>query len=431
MKRKILLLLTAMIVLSLLFSMAGLAKKPSDQISANLRILYPGTSEIEKAWSESLRQAVTKKYPGIKLEFIYLSWSDIEKKLAVMVAARDYPDLMQIQDVVNPVAMDALEPLDHYLNKKINASRFAPGYLEFSKVNGKLYSIPLLGIVYGHVVNTDLLKAAGYKIEDLKTWDNLKSAVKAMTKDGRYGYAMANGGEGRFAFRDFMMICLSNELSPDDVSEGSKRKYLEVLQLINDLTPYMPKSQVSWLYPELFKAWGSGNVGIMHTGTYFTANAISHSKEIIGKTRAFVFPKGPSAKKPQAMVSNVGFAMIKGSKQKEAAWKVMEVIMDDELVAKLGGAMHLPATLKANNSVLQETAKQAYPESYQGHLNLIRDFADIAKNYGVPQPKILGQKQMELIIQGAIIKMQNGYLTPETAYNEIRQGIERVKLEFK
>lgn len=430
MKRRISLFLLAAFIFTLVFGMTGAAKNASD-ISANLRILYPGTSEVEKAWSESVRKAVTEKYPNIKLEFIYLNWSDIEKKLAVMVAAGDYPDMMEIQDVVNPVAMDALEPLDAYLNSKINKRKYSPGYLEYSKVGGKLYSIPLLGIVYGHVVNEDLLKAAGYKVDGLKSWDAVIAAAKAMAKNGKYGYAMANGGTGRFAFRDFMMLCLSNDLRPDDVSDASKTKYLEVLKLVNDLTPYMPKSQVNWLYPELFKAWGAGSVGIMHTGTYFTANAIPHSKEIVGKTRAFVFPKGPSAKKSQAMVANVGFAIIKGSKQKEAAWKVMEIINSDQLVAKIGGAMHLPAALKMNQTALEESAKQSYPESYRGHLTLIKDFAAIAKKYGVPQPQILGQPQMEMLVQGAILKMQNDDLTPAAAYDEIRKGIQKVKDEMK
>jgi ABC-type glycerol-3-phosphate transport system substrate-binding protein len=411
--------------------MTGLAQKGSNQLSANLRILYPGTSDIEKAWAETVKKEVTRRYPNIKIEYIYLNWSDIEKKMAIMVAAGDYPDMMQIQDVVNPVAMGALEPLDGYFNAKINASKFSAASLEYSRVNGKLYALPVLAVVYGHAVNMDLLKKAGYKIEDLKTWDNLKAAVKAMNKDGKYGYAMANGGTGRFSFRDFMMVCLSNGIKPDDVSAASKKKYVEVLKLFYDLMPYMPKSQVNWLYPELFKAWGTGNVGMMHTGSYFTANAISHSKEIIAKTRICVFPKGPSATKSQAMVGNVGFAIFKGSKQKKAAWKVLEVMLDDKMVAQIGGAMNLPAMLKTNKKVLRNTAKQIYPESYKGHLQLIQDFSNIAKNYGVAMPKIMGQNQMEMVIQGAMIEMQIHKLTPEAAYESIRKDIEKIKNSFK
>ncbi|TCL74151.1 ABC-type glycerol-3-phosphate transport system substrate-binding protein [Hydrogenispora ethanolica] len=432
MRRRISLFLSLVLAVCLLWSVTGLAKQSGNQISANLRILYPGTSEVEKAWAESLKKAVSQKYPNIKIEYIFLNWSDIEKKLAVMVASGDYPDMMNVQDVINPVAMNALEPLDEYLKKSsIKISDYSPAYLEYSKVNGKLYSIPLLGIVYAHIINTDLLKSAGYKMSDLKSWDAVKAAVKAMSKNGKYGYAMANGGTGRFSFRDFMMLCLSNDVTPDDISDASKAKYIEVLKLVGDLSPYMPKSQITWLYPELYKAWGAGSVGMMHTGTYFTANAISHSTEIIGKTRAFVFPHGPSASKPRAMVANAGFAMIKGSKQKEAAWKVMEVLNSKQLAARLGGAINLPASTKADKKVLNEVAKQTYPQSYQGHLTVLKDFSEIAKKYGVPQPRIYGQPQMELVVQGALVRLTNGELTPAAAYDEIRKGIQRVKDELK
>jgi multiple sugar transport system substrate-binding protein len=432
MDKKVRLGLTLFLIVCMFCCVTGFAKSSSKDISANLRILYPGTSEIEKAWAENLKKAVTEKYPKIKIEYIYLSWADLEKKLAVMIAAKDYPDMMDVLDVVNPVAMDALEPLDGYLKgSTIKLSDYSPGYMNYSRYNGKLYSIPWQGITYAHVVNTDLLEAAGYKISDLKSWDAVKAAVKAISKNGKCGYAMANGGTGRFSFRDFMMICLSNDVQPDDVSIASKKKYIEVLSFLNDLAPYMPKSQVTWLYPELFKAWGAGDVGIMHSGSYFTANAVSHSTTIVAKTRAFVFPQGPSATKPQAMVADAGFAIIKGSKQKEAAWKVIEVINSPEMAARIGGAINLPATSKVNMKVLKEVAKATYPQSYQGHLTLLNDFSMIAQKYGVPQPRIIGQPQMEMVIQVAIIKMLDGKLSPESAYDEIRNGILKVKEEVK
>jgi multiple sugar transport system substrate-binding protein len=432
MRRKVSLFLSLVLVLCLLCSVAGLAKSRTDKISANLRILYPGTSEIEKAWAENLKKVVAKQYPDIKIEYIYLSWADIEKKLAVMIAANDFPDMMDTLDVVNPVAMNALEALDGYLkHSKIKLSNYSSGYLNYSRYNGKLYSMPWLGIVYAHVVNTDLLKAAGYKVQDLKSWDAVKAAVKAMSKNGKNGYAMANGGTGRFSFRDFMMLCLSNDVQPADVSDGSKKKYMEVLNFLNDLAPYMPKSQVTWLYPELFKAWGAENVGIMHSGSYFTANAVSHNPAIVAKTRAFVFPKGPSATKPKAMVANSGFAIIKGSRQKEAAWKVMEIINSPDMVAQMGGAINLPATIKTNKTILGAVAKQAYPQSYKGHLTLLDDFSTIAAKYGVPQPRMIGQPQMEMVVQAALVKMLSGVQTPATTYEEIRKGILKVKNEVK
>lgn len=72
--------------------------------------------------------------------------------------------------------------------------------------------------------------------------------------DGKYGYAMANGGEGRFSFRDLEMVALSNGFQPDDTSEETKDAYIETLQLFADMAAYMPEAQSAWQYPELFQA---------------------------------------------------------------------------------------------------------------------------------------------------------------------------------
>ncbi|MHB8063946.1 MAG: extracellular solute-binding protein [Ruminiclostridium sp.] len=124
---------------------ASQSDKDSDKdIKANLRILYPGTTDLEKEIASDISKQLKETYPNINAEFIYLSWADIEKKLAVMIQAKDYPDLMQIQDIVNPVAMNALEPLDSYLEKSTlyKKSMFSAVGINSKSSDGKLYAMP-------------------------------------------------------------------------------------------------------------------------------------------------------------------------------------------------------------------------------------------------------------------------------------------------
>lgn len=400
-------------------------------LNANLRILWPGTSETEKQIAVDLQQKVKKDYPGINIEYIYLNWADIEKKLAVMVKSGDAPDLMMIQDVTNPVAMDALEPLDGYLNYKINDKKFIKATWDTMKSSGKLYGIPGLAIIYSHVANTELLKKAGIKAEDLKTWDDVIKASHAIKASGNYGYAMANGGEGRFSFRDFMMMSLSNGITPDQVDDQHKKQYMEVLKLVKDLSPDMPQSQVTWQYPELFKAWEAGNVGFMHTGTYFTPNLIAHGNKAMDRTVPFAFPAGPSAQKPQLMVGSVGMSILKGSKNKQAAWKVIEELMSPEILGEWGGAINVSAGTYVDQAILEKAAQKAYPQVYKQHTALNKQWSELASKYGVPMPKILGQQPMEKVVQDSLIKLTTGTSTPEQAYEEIRSGIEKIKAQFK
>ncbi len=408
----------------------GAAK--TGEIQGNLRILYPGTSDIEKEIALDIERITKQKYPKINFEFMFLVWADIEKKMAVMVQAKDYPDLMQVQDVVNAVAMDALEPLDDWMKKSgLTADKFYAAPLDYMKVNGVTYAVPGTAVAYAHTFNTDLLKGAGYSLDKLNTWDDVKAAVKAMTKDGVSGYAMANGGEGRFAFRDFMMVCLSNDVNPDDVSPASKAKYLEVLTFFNDLAPSMPESQVTWLYPELFKAWEAGKVGIIHTGSYFTANLVPHGVTAMPKTTAVAFPKGPSAKDRKAMVGACGYAMFKGSTQKEAAWKAVETIFSTEVLGKWAGSLGLPAAKYITSDIMSTWAQKIYPSCAADHVRLMGEFSSAIDKYGVAMPKIVGQKAMEKVVQGSLVKMMSKQITPEQAYEEIKTGIEQVKSSLK
>lgn len=401
-------------------------------IKANIRVLYPGTTDVEKNWATEVTKKLHKTQPGINVEYIFLSWTDLEKKMTIMVQSHDYPDLMQIQDITNPVAMNALEPLDSYLGGKVKKDQFVPAALDNMVSGGKLYAIPLLMIPYAHVVNTDLLTKAGMKPDDLKSWDDVVNAAKKITATGANGYAMANGGDGRFTFRDFEMIALSDGFTPDDTSDQTKAKYLETLKLISQMSSSMPKSQSTWQYPELFKAWEAGTTGIMHTGSYFTANVIANGTKSMDRTQVVPFPKGPSGSKQTIMVGAVGYSIMAGSKNKEAAWKFIESAMDADVLAKLAGSINAPAVTYIPDDALLQNAKAAYGDDVGAkHIKLVKEFQKAAQEYGVRQPSILGQSAMAKVLQSAIVNMTNGELTPEQAYDQIKSGIEHVKEQMK
>ncbi|MHB8063945.1 MAG: extracellular solute-binding protein [Ruminiclostridium sp.] len=281
-------------------------------------------------------------------------------------------------------------------------------------------------------LNTELFKAASIEPQSMKSWDDVIAAVKAISKDGVSGYSMANGGEGRFTFRDFMMISLSNGFTPDDTSDATKSKYLETLTFIKNLSPYMPKSQSTWLYPELFKAWEAGTVGMMHTGAYFTANVISHGKEAMKRTEIVPMPAGPSSDKQTIMVGSNGYAMMAGSTQKEAAWKFIEVALSEPILGKLCGSLNVPAVNYLSDEVLLKYAKVAYGDDVGAqHIELVKAFQAAADKMGVPMPAILGQSAMEKVLQGAIVKLTSDSVSPEQAYQEIKKGIDAVKEQQK
>jgi multiple sugar transport system substrate-binding protein len=420
---------TMLLAMALLFvgfmSLAAIA-----EAGTTLRVVFPGTSETEKQGAVRLKQLAESKFPDIKIEMMYLGWPDLEKKLSVMLPGGDIPELVQQQEATTLVAMGALEPLDAYLARPDSAlkkGQFYEGVWDYSVYDGKMYTIPIRAISYGLIVREDLLTQAGMKLGDLKTWDDMKKAAKAMTKGDVYGYGYPLGLP-RFAWREGPYIAgYSDNFDISDTSEAAKAKYLEMLRLFKDLQPSMsPTTKVMGLR-EAFQAWGLGNIAMMATGDFFVANVYPINPKILKVSRVVAYPKGPSATKPWAPVANVGWAMFKGSKHKEEAWKVLSLFCSLENLTEESAMLNTPARRDIDMGKLAQAAARFYPDAVEDNKRIINDFVTNAHSIGVPMRKIFRREEMEVAFQKIMIEMLDGKLTPEQAYERIKAEIDKIK----
>jgi multiple sugar transport system substrate-binding protein len=400
------------------------------EAGTTLRVVFPGTSETEKQGAVRLKQLAESKFPDIKIEMMYIGWPDLEKKLSVMLPGGDIPELVQQQEATNLVAMGALEPLDAYLARPDSAlkkGQFYEGVWDYSVYDGKVYTIPIRAISYGLIVREDLLTQVGMKLTDLKTWDDMKKAAKAMTKGNVYGYGYPLGLP-RFAWREGPYIAgYSDNFDISDTSEATKAKYLEMLRLFKDLHPSMsPTTKVMGLR-EAFQAWGLGDIAMMATGDFFVANVYPINPKILKVSRVVAYPKGPSATKPWAPVANVGWAMFKGSKHKEEAWKVLSLFCSLENLTEESAMLNTPARRDIDMGKLAQAAARFYPDAVEDNKRIINDFVTNVHPIGVPMRKILRREEMEVAFQKIMIEMLDGKLTPEQAYERIKVEIDKIK----
>lgn len=425
--KRMTLMATALLLISImtLVSIAEAQRAP-----VTLRVVFPGTSETEKQGAVRLKQLAESKLPGIKIEMMYIGWPDLEKKLSVMLPGGDIPDLVQQQEATTLVAMGALEPLDPYLarpDSPLKKEQFFEGVWNYSQYDGKMFTIPIRAISYGLIVREDLLSEAGMKLTDLKTWDDLKRAAKAMTKGNVYGYGYPLGLP-RFAWREGPYISgYSNNFDISDTSEATKPKYLEMLRLFKDLQPSMsPTTKVMGLR-EAFQTWGLGNIAMMPTGDFFVANLYPINPKILKVSRVVAFPKGPSAQKQWAPVANVGWAMFKGSKNKEEAWKALAFFTSLENLTEESAMLNTPARRDIDMAKLSAAAAKFYPDAVEDNRRIINDFVTNAHSIGVPMRKILRREEMEVAFQKIMIEMLDGKMTPEQAYERIKAEIDKIK----
>ncbi|WP_036223032.1 ABC transporter substrate-binding protein [Mesoaciditoga lauensis] len=435
MKRK--LLVTLSISLILLMSASIVLAK------TNVRVVYAGTSSTEKAFAEQMAASIEKAYPNINVQMLYIGWPDLQNKLLTMIMAGNVPDIVQQQDFTTFAKMGALEPLDSYLKNRpmngVDMNSFIPSVLDFSKYDGKIYTLPWVAIGYGLLVRTDYLEEAGIQPSDIKTWNDLLEAAKKLTiKDSngkivRYGIVYPTGLH-RYAWRQAYIMGYSDGFSLTDTSINNKERYINLLNFIKELKPYMPPSANTWGLKEAFQAFAMGKCAMMITGSFFTANVYPINPDVIQHVRAIPFPHGPDVNKPWVPVSNAGWGMFAKSKNKEAAWKVLTYITSKEWGSKYVAFINLPARTDEKISEIKSLQKNMnmYPKSnaLEGNSRITNDFANMVKEYGKPMEKIPGRVEMEKIFTTAMASLLNG-ASVQSVYEQIKTGLDQVKAQFK
>mgnify|MGYP000003188354 FL=1 len=426
-------ILAALLALTLvLYVWPAIAQSVIDEErTGTLRILYPGTSGIEQAYMEKVKETFQQQYPNVTVEIDYLVWTDLQTKFTVMVQNNDWPDIVTTQDFTSYLAMGVLEELNGYFDETLPLENFSKVGLEYTTVDGKIYSVPIGMNNWAHIANAAILEEIGWKAEDITTWDDIVAIAKAAFEKGYYGYTCAGASGGRFLFRDLSMVALSNGFSPDDTSEETRDAYIETLQLFADLAPYMPEAQSTWGYDDQYRLFDEGKVAIMHAGTNYTSVAAPFGLNAINDVIPIGFPKGPSGSQASCMINATALAIPTGCTQKDLAWDFIKCALSPECIDYYIASINMPPLLNHDQESLVAYADEEYFGHGAEHRALIDKFVALADKCGRMQPKIVGQGPMELVVQAAMIDLLAGIVTPEECYETIKSGIDDIKASLE
>jgi len=172
-KRK-LLLLSLVITLCLLFSVFSNAEK------VKLTVWAP-PYEVKEAF-ESLVPEFEKLHPDIEVKFIPVPWKEGVEKLTMAVISNTLPDLtFGFKMEIALIKAGVIEPLDAFLTEEMR-NDYLRESLEYIKVNGHYYGIPVWADLNVVFFRKDLFKEAGYSSAP-KTWSDLIEYAKKLTVD--------------------------------------------------------------------------------------------------------------------------------------------------------------------------------------------------------------------------------------------------------
>jgi multiple sugar transport system substrate-binding protein len=169
----------------------------SADAKAQLGIMWWGPDERAEATKKAL-DLYSKQHANITFKSEYVAWDGFWQKLPTLVASKSVPDILQmdaafIKEYSSKGVLMDLSDVD--LTGIVD-----PSVIENSKIDGKLYGIPLSKNGQGYIYNMDTMEKAGLEPPKPEwTWDEffqyMKDAKAKLGKD-QYPTTDSNSWDG-------------------------------------------------------------------------------------------------------------------------------------------------------------------------------------------------------------------------------------------
>lgn len=215
--------------------------EPSDAPDT-ITLLLPPVSTTYQDQLATWAAEFNALYPNLTLEFETASWEDYKEKLDVQVNAGTPPDIAWIeQDALAKYADSGLMVDISSLISDEELADFDESALEFCRLDDKLYGLPVYISVQCLGGNKAMLEEAGIdwkKVQtDCWTFEEFREAIKAGSKEGRYGFIFACSG---VTAADYLNITVKNAGMPAPFTKDLKYAYtsenfLELLKCLRQI----------------------------------------------------------------------------------------------------------------------------------------------------------------------------------------------------
>lgn len=192
----------------------------------------------------------------------YVPFADFKKQLSIGATASELPDIVIIDSPDH--ASYAEMGIFADISGKVDVSEYYEGPLASCTLNDTLYGIPFGSNCLGLYYNEDMLAAANIEVPE--TWDELKEAAKALTKDNVTGLAFCSlqNEEGTFNFLPWLWSTGTDSYNINN--EQGIRALTFISELVKDGS--MSKEAINWTQGDVMNQFISGNVAMMVNGPW-------------------------------------------------------------------------------------------------------------------------------------------------------------------
>lgn len=192
--------------------------------------------------------------------------SEFKKMLSIGVAEENLPDAVLIDnpDMRRYVELGIFEDITAEVTKRFDIAAFYPEVISSVCYDGKYYGMPFCCNNVGLIYNKEMFKAAG--MQPPGDWESFRETARALTKEGRYGFAMSAISEEQSAFQ-LMPWILSTGEDMDDLGGAGTAKALGLIAgLAADGS--MPKDCINWSQVDVARQFAAGACAMMENGPW-------------------------------------------------------------------------------------------------------------------------------------------------------------------
>ena len=276
-------------------------------------------SDAESAEMEKLLPEFNAAHPEITVKLVRDNDTSYYDKLVTQIAGGGGPDIARVEPpkAAQYVASGWTVPL----GDAVKQDEYFASTLDGLSKDGQLYGVPQDVSTLALFYRTDLIPTPP------ATWDELKSDVASVTKDGTYGIGLF-GGWGAYEFYPWLWQAGAQVLSDDGkTAVFNSPEAVDALQLWVDLQKNgMPDGMATATEDDVKARFVSGNLAMFTSGAW----AIQSLKDagIDGKWAVAPLPKDKQA---ASVLGGMDLVVLQNSKNQEAAKTFISWLMQDSV----------------------------------------------------------------------------------------------------
>ena len=325
-------------------------------------------------------------------------------KLQAAVSGGNAPHVAQIE--ITSVGMYAaedllldLKPLDE-ADDSFDAADMYAGVMDFSWYEDKLVSLPNGRSCPVMYYNADALREAGFE-KAPATWEELRAASKAVSKDGKLGYGISLGDSWYYLA---MMLTAGGQVYNEEgndigfYGEAGEKPLQLWLDMLSDESAFIPEGEDYASNAALRNGFMAEQCNIIMQSSAQYRGLVDNSEFEVGV--AYI----PMDKNYAAIPGGSNLVAFDGmsDEEQQAVWKFMKYMCSGDVAGKYAaGTGYLPTSDAALNSAIYQEKLAQYPylDVAVGQLEYFVEMP-FDQSYTEIKDNVVGKYVQECIIGG-------------------------------